>query len=1326
MDLSGKAIKVLKLPTVEHKTNVIIIPAKQYDNKSRVLSVVLYDDNGVISLSQFERVSLNATLPNSTKQTATFGTSNFDLEHNIAFIEVPGTFFSLLGRVVCDLTFYGEDGESLSSQNFTFIVYPGQYSEDAVTGSSEYSALQSLIAEVEKYKKDIEDHLMDISYVEALTDNYMMESALTTGEALSSVAGANFGIPVSSANTANSATSDFIAIPQYNKPSTVYLSYGAASGNRGFTRFTRVMFYNADKTVITEEDGTNPNYSAGLTSEEFGVTHTNGGITVPTNAAYIRFTVNVKGVSLSQFMVCGVYRQEYIASKFGYQFNKPIVGYLTESEASEVYAPKSLLDDFVKKETLDDYTKTTELESYAKKSDVRNEYVAYTNLLPVGYNFFPNAIGGKTVLTTGRALSIIEGTFGKDVQPSANADYVATSEFIFLPTGTSRHIYPTYRSAKSGNRGNSRFTRMIFYTANNETAAITTGYYSANSLLADSFAVDNPGGYIDVPDSANYVRFTVNLKDNEQVTQLDEYMLSYTKQDTYKEFKPEYQLDRDLYGYAKKEQLENYAVKTETVSKTELEESEKILALTIGETYLSTAMFAFATDVKIVPATSSCRRVYYLPIPQKYKGLSLTAMNDYGNYIAFGSFHTDDIDEDVRKFAEAGTSITLSVGKRNMAPSKGGKSYFNGDSVTITPQPDDNYLCLALAINDDFVENGSVITDTDKIDAIYNDILATTRIIVEDTGLIHAPYESAGAYYAVKKADQFLDFEWTPIKNMPRTRDLKQGETVNDAVFSAGTKVKGLPYSSVKAMSRFIGIDVLPETFATALENKNSILYSYDARAGQTQTKEKIFPAMKALNADTLVCKVTSQSLGAAVAVSHVNAGSYYGTVCSSLVGYAIGMPTYETTYSWRNTSNSLRRLADKSCFGLKRGDTMLQANSGGGGHTSLISDIERDETGNVRFITVTESSHPVVKQTRYAPAEFVDKVLTSAWDNGVIPTNDIYRYNRLDYNRCIDYDGSLLRKSGSNYCMYLDASIADVGCVFLDDVEIYDYSYDTDTCLLSIPVSSVSTNMQSGTYVQCRRVKVGPLDTWRSYFVPASSYNHNPLIQLNRGNKSVYRHSGDVTGYGDNIVFTVNASTAKMRIYKANGDPVQSEPFVATTNANYDPDTKVCVIDAGTLTPGYYTACVVVNKEVTDAETGEKKTVEIDDPDNKRVEFLVYETGEIAIANTLDDTGTIQLSEGKIKGSVSGFSDELTPYYVELCNVNNVVRYTAFVQNSGNQHTFEISVPSIDESNGYIKVHYKCRYGRVVTETYKIYAVDAGVITVEQYKEITGQNYQA
>ena len=67
-NLMGKAVKILKLPTVNYEnTPVTIIPAQQGDANSRFVNISLYDDRGDISLGAYTKVVLNATLPDGSR-----------------------------------------------------------------------------------------------------------------------------------------------------------------------------------------------------------------------------------------------------------------------------------------------------------------------------------------------------------------------------------------------------------------------------------------------------------------------------------------------------------------------------------------------------------------------------------------------------------------------------------------------------------------------------------------------------------------------------------------------------------------------------------------------------------------------------------------------------------------------------------------------------------------------------------------------------------------------------------------------------------------------------------------------------------------------------------------------------------------------------------------------------------------------------------------------------------------------------------------------------------------------------------------------------------
>lgn len=61
--LIGKAVKVLKLPTVDYLNSPTkLIPVQQGDIQSRYFNIILYDDRGNIDLSIYSKAQLFGTV----------------------------------------------------------------------------------------------------------------------------------------------------------------------------------------------------------------------------------------------------------------------------------------------------------------------------------------------------------------------------------------------------------------------------------------------------------------------------------------------------------------------------------------------------------------------------------------------------------------------------------------------------------------------------------------------------------------------------------------------------------------------------------------------------------------------------------------------------------------------------------------------------------------------------------------------------------------------------------------------------------------------------------------------------------------------------------------------------------------------------------------------------------------------------------------------------------------------------------------------------------------------------------------------------------------
>ena len=213
----------------------------------------------------------------------------------------------------------------------------------------------------------------------------------------------------------------------------------------------------------------------------------------------------------------------------------------------------------------------------------------------------------------------------------------------------------------------------------------------------------------------------------------------------------------------------------------------------------------------------------------------------------------------------------------------------------------------------------------------------TSQDYVDDVG-------SPGAQYAVMKAHQMTDLEFVPcgtiIANTRKT-------------YLPGESCKGLIYSSVKEINTGIGVDVSFHTFMTAMHNPRSVLYTENISKPPYHGK---------------------------------NASAYYGTVCSALVSYALGLNVVRNTNDF-SQSDDMILIDDQSVKGIQLADVMCTT-----GHVFIITGIKRNaKTGSVVSVeyceAVQEGCRRVIKSTK----EFNQKLSGGKWK--------IFRYKDLEKN---------------------------------------------------------------------------------------------------------------------------------------------------------------------------------------------------------------------------------------------------------------------------------------------------------------------------------------
>ena len=193
--------------------------------------------------------------------------------------------------------------------------------------------------------------------------------------------------------------------------------------------------------------------------------------------------------------------------------------------------------------------------------------------------------------------------------------------------------------------------------------------------------------------------------------------------------------------------------------------------------------------------------------------------------------------------------------------------------------------------------------------------------------------ESIGVQNALRRAQQLAQLRWTPVKPFPAIVSSGIDGTDTHKVFLKEWRPQtGANYAAVGFQNeKYVGVNVSLETFMTALSNPNSVLYTRPQHGRNRLT------------------------------------AAYYGTVCSEFVSYVMDLPFHIDCPQWP-CLEGITKVNPEPLENLKLCDILNEAKT----HTALITGIERDSSGKVTSITVTESTPPQVISTTFRPQEFI------------------------------------------------------------------------------------------------------------------------------------------------------------------------------------------------------------------------------------------------------------------------------------------------------------------------------------------------------------------
>jgi hypothetical protein len=183
--------------------------------------------------------------------------------------------------------------------------------------------------------------------------------------------------------------------------------------------------------------------------------------------------------------------------------------------------------------------------------------------------------------------------------------------------------------------------------------------------------------------------------------------------------------------------------------------------------------------------------------------------------------------------------------------------------------------------------------------------------------------ENIGVLNAILNFKQLVEVKYTTKGAIPHATN----------GFTAAGTFSGIPYSSTRPEALFVPNNVSFHTFMTAVQNPNSYLYTVD--------------------------------LGE---MGNANGDTYYGAVCSTSAGYALGIVPIYSTHQWSSVPD-MEVIENQSAYGLKLADTIV-----GKGHVVMVTDITRNKRGKIGYITITEASNPRCHSTNYTPEELEQK----------------------------------------------------------------------------------------------------------------------------------------------------------------------------------------------------------------------------------------------------------------------------------------------------------------------------------------------------------------
>jgi len=258
---------------------------------------------------------------------------------------------------------------------------------------------------------------------------------------------------------------------------------------------------------------------------------------------------------------------------------------------------------------------------------------------------------------------------------------------------------------------------------------------------------------------------------------------------------------------------------------------------------------------------------------------------------------------------------------------------------------------------------------------------------------------------ALRRIDYIEHLRWTPLEKVPNSYPSSSSASATDVGNTyfdlAGQLAVGVPYSDVAETRKYVPNNVSLRTFMTAVKNKRSLLYTEELH------------------------KNTSK-YGMTYKQGHRRA--YYGEVCCGLTAWVMGMDTMYLSGDYGSDNvPGLSSVTYNSVNDLRPLDLIWQD-----GHIQIISDIWKDEFGNVKYIGWAEMSTPYPYRGLLTPELFNSRVTSisgtihrwDGWGNLQEPEDSEYSQYLLGQTRKEpEWSGDIMCFAG-DYAAFVEGDI--------------------------------------------------------------------------------------------------------------------------------------------------------------------------------------------------------------------------------------------------------------------------------------------------------------